>query len=231
MKRKERRERKKAERSSDVLSIRGYSTDQRISIESMNVNIRRLEHQKKETKMVGLSIQEAAIGRQITSAENRASLRCPIYDPNNLYWRRVDALIQQQTECVVMMNRYNNDMLIEGDKNGVETNEPKVSAFLNQPSPVKNTKRSFDDLVGGEDGNIIAFDINDEDNFDEDNVGNVDRLSDKADNNDNEYAVKKEKIKKATTNKRNKATTRSSASGVSKRTRTKNKSNKNQKKK
>ena len=110
MKRKERREQKNLERSSDELNFRGHTTDQRISIESMNVNVRRLEHQKKETKMVGLSIQEAAIGRQITSAEIRASTRCPDYDANNIYWQRVDTLIQQQTECVVMMSRHNNAM-------------------------------------------------------------------------------------------------------------------------
>ena len=93
-------------------------------------------------------------------------------------------------------------------------NEPKVSTFLNQPSPVKDIKRSFDDLVGGNNDEVIAFDINDEDNIDEDNVGNADRLSDKEDNNDIGYAVKKEKIKKATAKKTNKARTRSTASGV-----------------
>ena len=67
MKRKERREQKNLERSSDELNFRGHTTDQRTSIESMNVNIRCLEHQKKEIKLVGLSIQEAAIRRQMTS--------------------------------------------------------------------------------------------------------------------------------------------------------------------
>jgi len=46
----------------------------------MNINIRRLKNQKKECELVGLSIQEAAIGRQITSAENRAQQRCPTRD-------------------------------------------------------------------------------------------------------------------------------------------------------
>ena len=113
-------------------------------------------------------------------------------------------------------------MLIEGAKDGVEMNEPKVSAFLNQPSPVKSTKCSFDDLVGGDDDEVIAFDVNDEDNFDEDNVGNVDRLSDKEDNNDIGCAVKKEKIKKVTTKNTNKARTRSTASGIRKGKRKKN---------
>ena len=201
MKRRQRRAAKANDRASDVVSVRGYSTDQRISIESMNVNIRRLEHQKMESKLVGLSIQEAAIRGQILGAENRAALRCPEYDPTNLYWQRVDLLVQQQTECVVMMNRYNNDMLIENDGNGVvpKAANPQVSAFLNQPSPVKtNMKRSFTDLVG--DGNQqLAFDINDEDNFDNDNVGCIGRSIESEEEMDyiQSKDVKKEKIKKA----------------------------------
>ena len=95
-------------------------------------------------------------------------------------------------------------MLIENDGQGViPTPEPQVSAFLNQPSPVKTyLKRSFTDLVGN--GNkVLAFDINNVDNFDNDNVGCIDRSSDnKEEIDDNESkaagkAVKKEKIHKA----------------------------------
>ena len=79
------------------------------------------------------------------------------------------------------MNRYNNDMLIENDGHGVVPTpaEPQVSAFLNQPSPVKtNMKRSFTDLVG-EGNHVLAFDINnDVDNFDKDNVGCIGRSID-----------------------------------------------------
>jgi hypothetical protein len=211
MKRKARRALKKEERSNDVVSVRGYSTDQRISIENMNVNIRRLEHQKKEVKMVGLSIQEAAIGRQITAAENRAALRCPQYNKDNMYWRQVDILIQQQTECVVMMNKYNNEMLMEKDQSEVMKQGPIVSSFLNQPSPNKMVDRSYNDVVGDDD-NVMAFDINDEENFDKDNVGYIERRN--VDDNeveyeeikDQSYEVKKEQIKKVTKKRPNSAT-------------------------
>ena len=204
------------ERASDTMNIRGYSTDQRISIESMNVNIRRLEHQKRETKLVGLSIQESAIGRQITSAENRAKERCPTYNPNNAYWRRVDGLVQQQSDCVFMMNKYNNDMMMESEKpEPVVTN---ISEFLNLPSPVKK-KRNIEVMVDDDDEvSLIAFDIDDESNFDKDNIGTVDtnktfmknkkkRDEHKEKKKDKGYKVKKEKMTKAT--KATKVSTRS----------------------
>ena len=96
MKRRQRRAAKANARESDVVSVQGYSTDQRISIESMNVNICRLEHQKKESKLVGLSIQESANRGEILGAENRAALRCPEYNQKNIYWQRVDLLVIQQ---------------------------------------------------------------------------------------------------------------------------------------
>jgi hypothetical protein len=226
MRRKQRRAAKKEERSSDIVNVRGYSTDQRISIENMNVNICRLEHQKKEVKMVGLSIQEAAIGRQITSAENRAVLRCPEYDPTNMYWRQVDLLVQQQSEVVVIMNKYNNEMLFEKeDESSILNKSPVVSSFLNQPSPNKTTKRTYTDLVGDDD-NVLAFDINDKDNFDEDNVGIIDKSgsNDKGESSDVEvddisYEVKKEKINKVTKKSAKSAKTSKVAMRVSKRKR------------
>ena len=55
------RQKKTDERSNDTTTSRGFAMDQRISIESMNINKKRLEHQQNEIRLVGLSIQEAAI--------------------------------------------------------------------------------------------------------------------------------------------------------------------------
>ncbi len=204
-----RRDAKSKERSNDIVNTRGYSTDQRISIESMNVNIRRLEHQKKESKLIGLSIQESAIRGQILGAENRAALRCPEYDPNNIYWRRVDMLVQQQTDCVVMMNKYNSEMLIENDGFGVIGTQPMISTFLNPLSPEQRRNES------------MAFDISEVQNFDDNNVGDIEVLSDNDGNadesgsDDKGYKVKVEKIKRAT--KKAKAPTRVSERNKKKR--------------
>ena len=47
----------------------------------------------KESKIVGLCIEESAISRQIVQAEKRAEMRCPQYDAGNLYWKRVHELL------------------------------------------------------------------------------------------------------------------------------------------
>ena len=58
----------------------------------MNINKRRLNRQQNETRLVGLSIQEGEIQRQIESAERRSEHRCPEYAKQN-YWQRVDELL------------------------------------------------------------------------------------------------------------------------------------------
>ena len=69
---KELKLKKDKDRASSETAKRGFSTDQRISIELLNINHQRLAHQKEETRLVGLSIHESAISRQIASAEARA---------------------------------------------------------------------------------------------------------------------------------------------------------------
>jgi hypothetical protein len=91
---------KKFERSNDTQSHLGFYTDQRISIESMNINKKRLIHQQNETWLIGLSIQEVAIRSQIESAESRANSRCPKYNKNNVYWETVDELLEEQDQVL-----------------------------------------------------------------------------------------------------------------------------------
>jgi hypothetical protein len=169
-KRRNRKAEKDNERSSDMTNVRGYSTDQRISIEHMNVSIRRLEHQQKESKLVGLSIQVSAIGTQIASAEARAIQRCPQYDPTNIYWKRVDQLIEQETEVVFTMNKYNNDLLIDDHK---LKDGPQISSFLNQASPVKTSKTTKKSIKSNTDSPIYELDTNNSDDDWEGNLKNV----------------------------------------------------------
>jgi hypothetical protein len=175
---KELQEKKTLKRSSSETASRGFSTDQRISIESLNINRQRLTHQKEETPLVGLSIHESAIGRQIASAEARAKDRCPKYNPKNPYWKRVDALLEKQESVTNNMGDYTTSLL-EDSKKKDEDNTFQVSEFLNQPSPQKQTiKRSFEEMKG--DSSIIVFDDEEEEQ------------------NDNGLAIKLEKIKEAT---------------------------------
>ena len=145
------------ERMHDNKNNRGFSTDQRISIESMNINKKRLVHQQNETRLYGLSIQASAIQSQIESAETRANQRCLKYHKSNVYWKRVDALLEEQNEVIETIKEHSR-ALITNDV--TESFKTEVSEFLNQESPSK--KHSYSNLLG--ESNVIAFNISDEDN-------------------------------------------------------------------
>lgn len=147
------RQKKTDERSNDTTGDRGFSTDQRISIESMNINKKRLEHQQHETRLVGLSIQGSAIRSQIESAEKRAELRCPTYDENNKFWKRVDELLEQQSDVVRSIREYSDSLISPA---ATKTANPQVSEFLNQPSPIKKSKPSNE--VGKTKGEVLVLD-------------------------------------------------------------------------
>ena len=145
---------KTKERDTDTSSVRGFSTDQRINILSMNINKKRLEHEKNETLLVGLSIQEAALGRQLESAEARAQSRCPKYKSTNPYWSRVDELVLKHDELVNTISDRTASLFKTSSNNEVEE---QVNDFLNQKSPIK--KRKYNELVNENEETVKLFDI------------------------------------------------------------------------
>jgi hypothetical protein len=141
------------ERDTDTASVRGFSTDQRISILSMNIDKKCLIHEKNESLLVGLSIEEAVLARQLESAEARATARCPKYKESNCWWKRVDELVEQHDELVKSICDKTKCLFQTTQDHEVEE---EVSAFLNQKSPDK--KRKFKDLVNNSEvGNL--FDV------------------------------------------------------------------------
>ena len=159
---------KRKERENDTSAVRGFSTDQRISIQSMNINKKRLEHQKNQTLLVGLSIQESAVARQVESAEARATTRCPKYNKNNVYWKRLDDLVIKHDQLVQSISE-KTVALFSTTEEKDDGNE--VSDFLNQKSPAK--KRKYRQLKEDEDNSCVVFDIEDIGNNKEDEVANV----------------------------------------------------------
>ena len=159
---------KSIDRSNDTTATRGFSTDQRINIETVKIHRQRLTHQKDETRLVGMSIQEAAIGRQVASAEARAEKRCPTYKSTNIYWKRVDQLLEEQEKVTALMGSYNDTMMNDGDKKEIET-EMKVIEVLNQPSPVKKerSKRSYEEMKDDASSNKVIVTLDDDDFEDE----------------------------------------------------------------
>ena len=102
-------EQKKLNAQSTMAFERGFSTDQRIELD--NLKERRFERRdrNRESKMVGLCIEEGAISRQIVQAEKRAEARCSDYDPDNVYWQRVDQLLKMQQEITDRISRVNSE--------------------------------------------------------------------------------------------------------------------------
>ena len=82
-KRKSDMELNQSERASDSRNNRGFSTDQRISIEGLYLQ-KQIQLQQSEASMISLIAHERAISRQIDSAERRVEMRCKKYDATNM---------------------------------------------------------------------------------------------------------------------------------------------------
>ena len=135
-------QKKKEERENDRSAIHGFSTDQRINIQALNISQKRLEHQKNQSFLVSLSIQESAMSRQIEAAEKRAMIRCPTYDANNVHWKLADDLALEHQVLVKSIGE-KTEKMFNNNNNSLKDNdvEDTVGSFLNQPSPPPKKKR------------------------------------------------------------------------------------------
>ena len=116
----------------DSSAVRGFSTDQRIDIETLNVQKQLVVDRHEETSIVAMSIEESCIGRALVSAENRATMRCKEYDSQNEYWIRVDQLLDDQKDVISRIKNFNKKFV------NTTTEQPEVSDFLNSASPDKS---------------------------------------------------------------------------------------------
>ena len=87
----------------DSTNDRGFTTDQRISIEVLRVQKMSHVHNDNESNMILLIGHEAAISKQIEAAENRATICCKEYDKDNCYWKRVDDLFVELKLLIVIL--------------------------------------------------------------------------------------------------------------------------------
>ena len=140
--RKEKSDAKQVDAAHDTSAVRGFSTDQRIDIEKLNVQQSMMKDKRDETAIVALSIEESALARMLAMAEKRAEVRCPMYDENNIHWQRVDSLIEDHS-CVMERIKSFNKMPTEDTSKSNVT----VSDFLKEASPTKiSKKRSIVDI-------------------------------------------------------------------------------------
>ena len=140
-KRDEDLKRKLSESHNDNTAVRGFTTEQRIDIETLNVHKQGMIDRQNEAIAVGLAIESGALDRLVEAAERRAEARCPQYDDKNTYWQRVDHLLVQQ-DSVLQRIQENNQRKV--------TPLEHLSPFLNQPSPKK--AKSCIDIADEPDG-------------------------------------------------------------------------------
>ena len=155
---------KALESKHDTASQRGFSTDQRIDIEALDVQKESMRNRKHEAALVGLSIEESSLSKMIETAERRAWSRCSDYDPESVYWKKVDTLLQDQDKLLLKIRSFNDNTLFEKSKTNVS-----VSSFLNEASPNKQSgaKRKIYDEVVIADGDGSNSYCSDEDNIKE----------------------------------------------------------------
>ena len=156
--RKEAMKQKSLERDDSTTEVRGFSTDQRINIQALNINKNRLDHQKNQTYLVGLSIQESAMSRQVRQCENRAANRCPVYDSENIHWKVADDLIEKHNELVLSIRTKTEELFNNNNSSKQLDDDNEVGEFLQQTSPVKKSvKRVITEVDFDDDDNVQSF--------------------------------------------------------------------------
>ena len=146
------------ERDETTTEVRGFSTDQRINIQALNINKNRLDHQKNQPYLVGLSIQESAMSRQVRQCENRAANRCPVYDSNNMHWKVADDLIAKHNELVLSIRTKTEELFNNKSTSKELDDDNEVDEFLKQTSPVKKSiKRVIEEVDDDDDENVQPF--------------------------------------------------------------------------
>ena len=111
---------------------RGFTTDQRISMESLFMQKKAQKQLEREATMVGLIAHENAISRQVEAAERRAAIRCKVYKKGNVHWDVVDKLLKVQESAIEKIAIHANEKVDE-----TESSLSLVTEFLREDSPTK----------------------------------------------------------------------------------------------
>jgi hypothetical protein len=174
----------------------------------LNINKKRLDHQNNQSFLVGMSITEGAMSREIECWEKQAATRCPVYDSENMYWMKVDKLIKEHSELVTSIKNKTESMFSNSNDDEDST---EIGQFLNQPSPDKKRKAIvLDETTEIENKSLDnMFDLEGENNEDSDSDVAVEKVVASESNDANlkglkSIEVKKEIMKKATVVRSNK---------------------------
>jgi len=150
---------KKEERAGDRSAVRGFSTEQRINLEALDISKQKLQHQKNQSFLVSLAIQESAMARSIEALEKRAMIRCPEYDENNIHWKKADELSEEHQLLVKSIGEKTEKMFSSSKE--VEDIEESVGNLKRESSPpLKKQKKCTK-----EDNEVEVVDDSDDSDF------------------------------------------------------------------
>ena len=96
---------------------------------------------KHEVAMVALSLEESSMRKLVEAAERRALQRCPKYNKDNMYWKKVDRMVMEQEEFMEKIRAFNTSIMDQ------KPSSVSISEFLNEPSPNKKRKVEHTDDV------------------------------------------------------------------------------------
>ena len=119
---------KQLQRANDSSADRGFSTDQKIQLEMIDLTRQQTTDRSRESILMGLCVQEAALTKQIDRAERMAERLAPndIEDVNNKWWNKVKNLIHKQELIVTEMANLNNLAIVSnkgGSNNSLNSNK------------------------------------------------------------------------------------------------------------
>ena len=109
--RKKEAKEKADEKQNDSESTRGFTTDQRIDIETLSLQKESMLDRKHEVAMVALSLEESSMTKLVEAAERRALQRCPKYSKTNVYWKKVDGMLIEQEQLMAKIKNFNNSIM------------------------------------------------------------------------------------------------------------------------
>ena len=121
---------KKVDSKHDTASQRGFSTEQCLEIEALDLQKQAMLERKNDSVLVGLSVEQSALKDQVDAAERRATSRCPEYNPTNIYWIKVDQLLEDQDKLLAKIRCFNTALI-------TDNSNPKVSVSSSLLSPHK----------------------------------------------------------------------------------------------
>ena len=94
------------------------------------------------------------MARQIESAEKRATIRCPVYNPRNMHWKICDDLIKTHNELVSSITSKTEALFSNENDEKDDDGDDTVGTFLNQPSPTKKRRAAVVEEVQVKDSEV-----------------------------------------------------------------------------